>query len=121
MRVGATRATFANAVRLQSYPLRLPRGNGWNAIPTCGTVKTFAGVLTGDISTKVEPEGGTATITMSGPADAWFAVGLNAQVMSDSPYVARCSLRLAGPSFARLHLSVVGSSLRLARPSFAGG
>ena len=30
---------------------------------------------------------GTATITISGPADVWFGVGLNAQKMSDSPYV----------------------------------
>ena len=29
---------------------------------------------------------GEAKISMSGPADAWFGVGLNAQVMSDSPY-----------------------------------
>jgi hypothetical protein len=29
---------------------------------------------------------GTATITLTGPADRWFAVGLHAKIMADQPY-----------------------------------
>ena len=29
---------------------------------------------------------GTVTITISGPANEWFAVGLNASRMADQPY-----------------------------------
>lgn len=32
------------------------------------------------------PSGGLATITLRGPSDAWFGVGINAQNMADSPY-----------------------------------
>lgn len=55
----------------------------WNAIPQCGSVKTWEGIIPGDVSRK---QGGMATITLSGPASGWFAVGLNAQEMSDQPY-----------------------------------
>lgn len=56
----------------------------WVAIPACGEVRAWAGKIPGDISTKAQ--GGQATITLSGPADVWFGVGLNAKLMSDSPY-----------------------------------
>ena len=58
--------------------------NKWAAIPTCGAVKTWAGSIVGDIVRKIHP--GVATLTLTGPADAWFGVGLNAKVMSDAPY-----------------------------------
>ena len=58
--------------------------NSWNAIPACGTINKWEGSLPGDISSKVT--GGNATFTISGPADAWYGVGLNAQNMADSPY-----------------------------------
>ena len=56
----------------------------WVAIPSCGAPKTWAGAIAGDVATKTST--GKVTITMSGPADAWFAVGFNAVVMSDSPW-----------------------------------
>jgi hypothetical protein len=59
-------------------------GLQWAAIPACGDVKTWGGSIAGDISSKVVS--GDARITLSGPADAWFAVGLDAKVMSDAPY-----------------------------------
>ena len=59
--------------------------NSWNAIPKCGDVNKWAGSIAGDIVTKTRV--GIATITLSGPADAWFGVGVDAKVMSDAPYV----------------------------------
>jgi hypothetical protein len=56
----------------------------WNALASCGTVKTWAGAAVGDISTKTSS--GNATITLTGPADVWFAVGLDAKLMTDKPY-----------------------------------
>ena len=55
----------------------------WVAIPDCGTVNSWAGLIEGDISNK---QSGVAKITLSGPSDRWFGVGLNAQLMSDHPY-----------------------------------
>mmetsp|Transcript_19740 Transcript_19740/g.44426 ORF Transcript_19740/g.44426 Transcript_19740/m.44426 type:complete len:904 (+) Transcript_19740:70-2781(+) len=57
----------------------------WSAITTCGTTKPWAGKIKGDVSMK-RPGGSVATITVSGPADVWFGVGLNATQMADSPY-----------------------------------
>jgi len=56
----------------------------WSALPACGTVNHFAGSIVGDVSYKTL--GGVATITMSGPADVWFGVGIDAKLMSDAPY-----------------------------------
>jgi hypothetical protein len=56
----------------------------WQAIPTCGTIRNWGGALVGDISAK--NAAGSATITLSGPADVWFAVGLDATNMANSPY-----------------------------------
>jgi hypothetical protein len=56
----------------------------WVAIPSCGAPKAWAGAIAGDVATKTST--GKVTITMSGPADAWFGIGFNATVMSDSPY-----------------------------------
>ena len=61
----------------------------WQAIPECGkAIKWGAnwdeGWIDRDITRKLG--GGSAKITLSGPADAWFGVGLDAQIMSDSPY-----------------------------------
>eukprot|EP00750_Incisomonas_marina_P031514 INCI8217.1.p1 GENE.INCI8217.1~~INCI8217.1.p1 ORF type:complete len:885 (+),score=119.99 INCI8217.1:128-2782(+) len=56
----------------------------WVALPACGTVNDWAGIIAGDISYK--RQGGNATITVSGPADKWFGVGFNAVNMHDQPY-----------------------------------
>jgi hypothetical protein len=56
----------------------------WAAIPTCGKVEKWAGSIAGDISAKTT--GGTATITLGGPADVWFGVGLDAKAMDNAPY-----------------------------------
>jgi hypothetical protein len=66
-----------------SYPCQ------WQAIPKCGDVLKWGagwdeGWIPADISQK--KIGGEATITLSGPADVWFGVGLDAQIMSDAPY-----------------------------------
>jgi len=61
-----------------------PTGLQWAAIPDCGAIETWPGSIAGDISSK--SRAGEATITLSGPADAWFAVGLNAKLMADAPY-----------------------------------
>jgi len=45
-----------------------PKSIVWVAIPTCGTVDTWAGTIKGDISTKGTQ--GTVKITMSGPTGA---------------------------------------------------
>jgi hypothetical protein len=58
----------------------------WNALPQCGTVKTYNGpngFITGDISRKTR---GLVNITISGPSNVWFGVGFNARAMEDSPY-----------------------------------
>jgi len=57
----------------------------WNAISSCGKVESWTGSIEGDISEK-QPQGGKATITMSGPANSWFGAGFNASAMADSPY-----------------------------------
>ena len=56
----------------------------WVALPQCGAVSKWPGLISGDISRKAQ--GGKATMTLKGPADAWFAVGLDAVQMSDQPY-----------------------------------
>lgn len=55
----------------------------WNALTMCGDIKTWQGALPGDISQK---KPGTATITLKGPPDVWFAVGFNADAMAKQPY-----------------------------------
>ena len=55
----------------------------WAAIPDCGAIRTWPGSIAGDISFK--SSAGEATITLSGPASGWFAVGLNAKLMADAP------------------------------------
>jgi hypothetical protein len=60
--------------------------NQWAAIPTCGAIAKWGGAIAGDISTKAVAHNGAATITLSGPATAWFGVGFNAQIMSEMPY-----------------------------------
>ena len=56
----------------------------WVALPQCGAVSKWAGLIAGDISRK--SSAGNATITLSGPADVWFGVGINAEAMADMPY-----------------------------------
>jgi len=58
----------------------------FSALPACGRVNKWGGAVTGDISTKVVSSDGNATLTLKGPADVWFGVGLDAQNMADSPY-----------------------------------
>lgn len=57
----------------------------WNAITSCGDEKPWNGFVEGDITQKA-PHGDVVTITMSGPSDKWFGVGLNATQMNDQPY-----------------------------------
>ena len=45
----------------------------WSAIPTCGVLSVWPGAISGDVSMK--KSAGQVTITLSGPADRWFAVG----------------------------------------------
>ena len=47
---------------------------------------TSAVNVTLNISLDAGPAGGLATIKLSGPAGAWFAAGLDASVMANSPY-----------------------------------
>jgi hypothetical protein len=80
--------TACNACSVDSnYDKANPTWVQWLAIPTCGPQKAWNGAIPGDVSLKSKSSsGGEATITISGPADKWFAVGWNAVVMSDSPY-----------------------------------
>ncbi len=57
----------------------------WAAIPQCGTLNNWDGIIAGDVSMK---QAGLVTITMTGPATVWFAVGINApnHLMTDAPY-----------------------------------
>lgn len=61
-----------------------PDMDRWVALPQCGNVGSFHGVLAGDISNKVFA--GEVNITVSGPSSVWFGVGFDATVMGDSPY-----------------------------------
>uniref|UniRef100_A0A7S4V172 Uncharacterized protein n=1 Tax=Alexandrium monilatum TaxID=311494 RepID=A0A7S4V172_9DINO len=63
----------------------LGMGCQWSAIPACGEELNWPGSVNGDISQKVAA-GGTVTMTVSGPSDAWFGVGLDAHMMCDKPY-----------------------------------
>lgn len=56
----------------------------WVAIPECGAVTAWAGLIEGDITQK--RPGGVATITLSGPDHVWFGVGFDAVEMADQPY-----------------------------------
>jgi hypothetical protein len=58
----------------------------FSAIPNCGAIYSWSGAIAGDVSLKTTMFAGNATITLNGPADAWFGVGFNAQNMADSPY-----------------------------------
>lgn len=64
------------------------QGN-WNAITSCGQFMHWQGLLDGDVSEK--RMGGNATITLSGPSDVWFGIGINASNMADSPYTFVCN------------------------------
>ena len=55
------------------------------ALPKCGSLGHWNGLIVGDVTAKVK-HSGVAKITMTGPADVWFGAGLNAQRMSDAPY-----------------------------------
>merc|ERR1719183_2480619 len=55
---------------------------GWNAIPECGTRMSWDGSLPGDVTEKSKNDD-AVKITLSGPADKWFAVGFNASLMVD--------------------------------------
>jgi hypothetical protein len=58
----------------------------WAALPDCGQQMRWGGAIVGDVSLKNGAEGGTATLTITGPAEGWFGVGINAKMMTDSPY-----------------------------------
>eukprot|EP00658_Telonema_sp_P-2_P011110 TRINITY_DN14225_c0_g1_i3.p1 TRINITY_DN14225_c0_g1~~TRINITY_DN14225_c0_g1_i3.p1 ORF type:complete len:942 (-),score=213.51 TRINITY_DN14225_c0_g1_i3:82-2907(-) len=58
----------------------------FSALPICGANLTWGGAVVGDISSKATTDTGTATITLTGPSDVWFGVGLAAQNMADAPY-----------------------------------
>lgn len=75
----------------------------WVAIPTCGSQLKWGGKLPGDISAK--QAAGDVTIRATGPADRWFAIGMNAQVMADQPY----TLIVNGSGVIEQHLGTCGS------------
>ena len=79
-------------------------GVQWAAIPECGTELNWQGGVAGGVS-KRSGGGGQATVTMTGPSAAWFAVGLNARVMSDKPY----TLVANGSGVYEQHLGTCGS------------
>lgn len=63
--------------------------NGVAGTDTKGTVAGFSrtAVKVGlGVSLDQSVAGGLATLTLSGPANVWFGVGLNASEMADSPY-----------------------------------
>lgn len=75
------------SVDCESTPLaygKLLAACQWNAIRSCGTEMSWTGSIVGDITQKVG--GGTAKITLSGPAAGWFGAGFNATRMADQPY-----------------------------------
>ena len=49
-----------------------------------GSVAALGGAVA--LGLVVDGGSGNATITMTGPADVWFAVGFGAQLMADAPY-----------------------------------
>lgn len=51
-----------------------------------GQATTTSGVTVALVLDSATKKDGVATITLSGPSDAWFGVGFNAVVMSDQPY-----------------------------------
>ena len=56
---------------------------------------------------------GVATITLSGPASGWFAVGLDAKLMHDNPYTLVVNDK--GVTERKL-----GTEINLLRPSSCG-
>lgn len=76
------------SVDCDSAPLdygRLRVACQWNAVTSCGEALVWTGSIPGDIS-ELRPVDGQATLTLSGPAEVWFGVGLNATLMFDQPY-----------------------------------
>ena len=59
----------------------------------CSTSQSRAGnaSFVVGVNVTVELDSTTATITLSGPANAWFGVGFNAHAMADSPYTIRAN------------------------------
>eukprot|EP00928_Gymnodinium_smaydae_P061805 TRINITY_DN4579_c0_g3_i1.p1 TRINITY_DN4579_c0_g3~~TRINITY_DN4579_c0_g3_i1.p1 ORF type:complete len:919 (+),score=147.86 TRINITY_DN4579_c0_g3_i1:333-2759(+) len=64
---------------------RLNEACQWNAITSCGERLEWSGSIPGDIS-ELQPDTGVVKLTITGPADVWFGVGLNATLMLDEPY-----------------------------------
>lgn len=67
--------------------------NRFTSTKECSTSPFRSGAVTFDngVTAKVELNTTTATITLSGPADAWFGIGFNATAMADSPYTIRAN------------------------------
>lgn len=61
----------------------------FNALPACGEQMAWTGKIVGDISERVAV--GNLTMTITGPASQWFAVGFNAQRMADQPWTVICN------------------------------
>ena len=55
---------------------------------TANTVEhlEFWSILVCKFSGEKQPQGGKATLTISGPANSWFGAGFNASAIADSPY-----------------------------------
>ena len=63
------------------------RSYDWKQLTQFNTVLEFLSILVyKSTSGEKQPQGGKATITMSGPANSWFGAGFNASAMADSPY-----------------------------------
>ena len=100
----------------------------WNAISSCGTQLDWQGSIAGDISEK-QLGGGMATITASGPADAWFGIGLNASRMADKPYalivsdkgVIEQKLGTCGSEADHCPGTLLSSSVKVVSNSVSGG
>ena len=67
--------------------------NRFSSSAQCSTSPNRVGNASFDIGVNatVQLNATTATITLSGPADAWFGIGFNALAMADSPYTIRAN------------------------------
>eukprot|EP00441_Pelagodinium_beii_P019960 CAMPEP_0197660388 /NCGR_PEP_ID=MMETSP1338-20131121/50813_1 /TAXON_ID=43686 ORGANISM="Pelagodinium beii, Strain RCC1491" /NCGR_SAMPLE_ID=MMETSP1338 /ASSEMBLY_ACC=CAM_ASM_000754 /LENGTH=908 /DNA_ID=CAMNT_0043237725 /DNA_START=30 /DNA_END=2756 /DNA_ORIENTATION=- len=73
---------------------RLGKACQWTARSSCEKEEIWQGMIEGDVSKLKNDEdldSAAVTITVSGPADRWFGVGLNASRMFDQPYALICN------------------------------
>ena len=86
---------FATALANGSVAVTFNRAASSTAACPSGNVRSGEATSLVNVTLKVSldptPAGGLATISITGPASAWFGAGLNAMHMADAPYTIVCN------------------------------